>query len=185
MNWSGAMQWLKTNWYVPLLIAAVAVALLIGRLPGPPGGEAPPGKSTAGAEDQNALREEFDRAKAKADARQAAAQPEVKSTDTIIAEHTAELEKKPEPDQAAALLSALGNLYKQKKQDYATAARYYEQVIQDYPDFPGVKGVYHQLMSCYSEMDDQGSLRLLYRKMVEVFPPESNEYLFAKDALGE
>lgn len=185
MNLSGAMQWLKTNWYVPLLIAGVAVALLIGKSSMAPGGDAPPGKTKAGAEDQSALREEFERAKAKADARKAAVVPEGKSTDTVIAEHTAELEKNPEPEQAAALLSALGNLYKQKKQDYPAAARYYEQVIEKYPDFPGIKGIYHQLMSCYSNMDDQGSLRLLYRKMVQVFPPESNEYLFAKDALGE
>ena len=185
MNWSGPVQWLKSNWYVPLLIAGVAVALLMGKIPSSPRGDAPPGKTPVGAEDQNSLRAEFDRAKAEADARKADAVPEVKSTDTIIAEHTAELDTNPEPDQAAALLSALGNLYKQKKQDYPAAARYYEQVIEKYPDFPGIKGVYHQLMSCYSDMDDQGSLRLLYRKMVQVFPPESNEYLFAKDALGE
>lgn len=182
MNWNSALQWLKSNWYVPLLIVGVAVALLIGKIPSSStGGDAPPGSP----EEQSTLRDEFDRAKAKAEARKAAAIPEVKSTDTVIAEHTAELEKSPEPEQAAALLSALGNLYKQKKQDYPAAARYYEQVIEKYPDFPGIKGVYHQLMSCYSNMDDQGSLRLLYRKMVEVFPPESNEYLFAKDALGE
>ena len=184
MIFTRAAQWLKTNWYVPLLIVGVVVALLVGRSATDPGGAAPPGNAKAGDEDQNALREEFDRAKAQAAAREAAV-PEVKTTDTIIAEHTAKLEENPEPDDAAALLSALGNLHKQKKQDYAAAARYYEQIIEKYPDWPGIKGVYHQLMTCYSNLDDQGNLRLLYRKMVAVFPPESNEYQFAKDALGE
>lgn len=179
-----AVQWLKSNWYVPLLIVGVVAALLYGKSgTAPVDSPSPEGKAT-GAGDQNALRDEFTRAKAEAAAREAAV-PEAKSTDAVIAEHTAKLEQNPEPDESAALLSALGNLYKQKKQDYAAAARYYEQIIEKYPDWSGIKGVYHQLMTCYSNLDDQGSLRLLYRKMVEVFPPESNEYQFAKDALGE
>lgn len=173
-------QWLKSNWYLPLLLVGVVVALLIGRSATVENDVPPP----ASGGDQNALKAEFDRAKAQSAARETAPEAE-KSTDTIIAEHTAKLDQNPEPDDAAALLSALGNLHKQKKQDYATAARYYEQIIQDYPEWPGIKGVYHQLMTCYSNLDDQVSLRQLYRKMVENFPPESNEYLFAKDALGE
>jgi lipopolysaccharide biosynthesis regulator YciM len=173
-------QWLKSNWYLPLLLAGVVVALIIGKS----ATVQPDGPPPAAGGDQNALKAEFERAKAQSATRETAAEAE-KSTDTIIAEHTAKLDLKPEPDDAAALLSALGNLHKQKKQDYAAAARYYEQIIQDYPEWPGIKGVYHQLMACYSQLDDQANLRLLYRKMVEVFPPESNEYQFAKDALGE
>jgi lipopolysaccharide biosynthesis regulator YciM len=173
-------QWMKSNWYLPLLLVGVVVAVLIGRSATVQQDAPPP--ATGG--DQNALKAEFERAKAQSTARETAAEAQ-KSTDTIIAEHTAKLDQNPEPDDAAALLSALGNLHRQKKQDYATAARYYEQVIQDYPEWPGIKGVYHQLMTCYSNLDDQANLRLLYRKMVEVFPPESNEYQFAKDALGE
>lgn len=184
MSLTRAAEWLKSNWYIPLLLVGVVVALVFGNSPKAPDPTAPADTAGAAGGDQNALRQEFDRARAKAKEHEEAAPPE-KSTDTIIAEHTAKLEANPPPDESAALLSALGNLHKQKKQDYATAARYYEQIIQDYPDWPGIKGVYHQLMTCYSRLDDQGSLRLLYRKMVEVFPPESNEYQFAKDALGE
>lgn len=184
MSFEKTTQWLKSNWYLPLLVVGVIVALLIGRSVKTPDPLAPTDASDKADANQSALREQFDRAKSQEAAREASATP-VKSTDTIIAEHTAKLDQNPEPEDAAALLSALGNLYKQKKQDYAGAARYYEQVIEKYPDWPGIKGVYHQLMTCYSRMDDQASLRLLYRKMVEVFPPESNEYMFAKDALGE
>lgn len=166
------------------LLAVVAVGgfLLLGRDAISPSGNGAPESNTPGNESQDALRGEFDRAKAQVESREAAIPP-VKSTDTIIAEHTAKLDQNPEPDDAAALLSALGNLHKQKKQDYAAAARYFEQVIEKYPDWPGINGVYHQLMACYSNLDDQVSLRLLYRKMMEVFPEESNEYMFAKDAL--
>jgi lipopolysaccharide biosynthesis regulator YciM len=184
MNLENAVPWLKSNWYVPLLIVGVAAALMFGKSASAPEESSSPGSATTGTGDQNALRDEFARAKAEAAAREATL-PEAKSTDTVIAEHTAKLEQNPEPEEAAALLSALGNLHKQKKQDYAAAARYYEQIIEKYPEWSGIRGVYHQLMTCYSNLDDQGSLRLLYRKMVEVFPEESNEYQFAKDALGE
>jgi len=177
-------QWLKSNWYLPLLVVGVIAALLIGKSAQVSDGGVPPDPAPLAGGDQNALRAEFDRAKAESAARETATDGE-KSTDTVIAEHTAKLDQNPEPDDAAALLSALGNLHRQKKQDYAAAARYYEQIIEEYPEWPGIKGVYHQLMACYSRMDDQPNLRLLYRKMVEVFPPESNEYQFAKDALGE
>ncbi|MBL7647535.1 MAG: hypothetical protein JNK74_15220 [Candidatus Hydrogenedentes bacterium] len=177
------MAWLKSNWYLALaVVLVVGAALYYARGAIAPGGTVEPEPESTAVDAQAALRDEFERAKAAAGAREAQASPE-KSTDTVIAEHTASLEQNPEPEEAAALLSALGNLYKQKKQDYATAARYYEQVIEQYPDWPGIKGVYHQLMTCYSNLDDQSSLRLLYRKMMEVFPEESNEYLFAKDAL--
>jgi hypothetical protein len=184
MSLTRAAEWLKSNWYIPLLLVGVVVALVFGNSPKAPDPTAPADGAGPASGDQSALRQEFERAKAKSQEHEVAAPPQ-KSTDTVIAEHTAKLEANPPPDESAALLSALGNLHKQKKQDYAAAARYYEQILQDYPDWPGIKGVYHQLMTCYSRLDDQGSLRLLYRKMVEVFPPESNEYQFAKDALGE
>lgn len=183
MSDESPVAWLKSKWYLFLLAAMVVVGvLLFGRGTPPSEVEVEPRKEAAGNDNQAELRGEFERAKAQSGAREEAVPPE-KSTDTVIAEHTAKLDENPAPDEAAALLSALGNLYKQKKQDYASAARYYEQVIEKYPDWPGIKGVYHQLMTCYTNLDDQASLRLLYRKMMEVFPEESNEYLFAKDAL--
>jgi len=43
---------------------------------------------------------------------------------------------------------------------------------------------YHQLISCYTHLDDHQSLRLLYREMLRVFPEESGEYRYAEAALG-
>lgn len=178
-----ATGWLKSNRFLPLLLVAAGFAsALSGCGPAEESPGAVSGESAAAGQD--ALRSEFEQARARNAAPEAAPREE-KTTDEVIAEHTAALEGDLEPDAAAARLSALGNLHRQKKQDYTTAARYYEEIIERYPEWPGIKGVYHQLMSCYSQLDDQASLRLLYRKMVEVFPPESNEYQFAKDALGE
>jgi tetratricopeptide (TPR) repeat protein len=162
------------------------IAVVIGRMPATV--EVDPtapldGAGTAPADArQAALRTDFERAKAVSDARNPAGEAE-KNPDTIIAEHKAALAAEPAAEESAALLAALGNLHRQKKRDYATAARYYEELLQKYPDWPGANSIYHQLISCYTQLNDQTSLRLLYRKMVEVFPVESNEYEFARHAL--
>ena len=178
------LSWLKNNWYFPLLFAGIVLAVLIGKYAPSLAEDGVPEAAVATRDSaQDTLRAEFDRAKSKSDARNEAEAPE-RTTDVIIAEHLEKLDAEPAPDEAAGLLAALGNLHSQKKQDYETAARYYEQLIENYPDWPGVKGVYHQLINCYTRLEDQERLRILYRKMVEVFPEESNEYQYARDALG-
>ncbi len=86
-------------------------------------------------------------------------------------------------DEYASRLYALGNLYQQKNLDFATAAGYYELLIDRHPEWPGIRGAYHQLISCYVQTDNQTALRLLYRKMIEVFPEDSEEALYAEAAL--
>jgi hypothetical protein len=172
-------------WYLWLLLLGVGVAIGFGRSAGPtPDGVAPPSGAEA---TQDELRQKFETSLAKQE--EAAQEPSVKSTDTVIEEHLARLdvleeEGAPEPEESAALLSALGNLHKQKKQDYKTAAGYYEELIEKYPDWPGVNAVYHQLISCYTQLEDHVSLRLLYRKMVDVFPEGSNEHEYATAGLA-
>lgn len=87
-------------------------------------------------------------------------------------------------DEYASRLYALGNLYQQKNLDFATAAGYYELLIDRQPEWPGIRGAYHQLISCYVQTDNQTALRLLYRKMIEVFPEDSEEALYAEAALN-
>lgn len=183
MNMDTLLTWVKRYWPIPLLMAGVTGAIIIGRWGPAITAEPPAGTETIVVDEaQRALQDEFNRAARTQRAGEGAG--EERTTDVIIAEHVASLEGDLEPDASAARLSALGNLYKQKKQDYQTAARYFEELIQNYPDWPGIRGVYHQLMSCYEQLNDQPSLRLLYRKMVEVFPEDSNEYQYANAALG-
>ena len=174
-------QKLMGLWYLWLILLGVGIAIGIGRSPGP-SPDAPTPAPTS-SDEQEALREEFEISLAK---QEETPRSETKTTDGIIAEHQArldELDENPVPDESAAILSALGNLHKQKKRDYRTAAGYYEILIEKYPEWPGINAVYHQLISCYTQLDDQQSLRLLYRKMVDVFPAESNEYEYANAGL--
>jgi len=102
-----------------------------------------------------------------------------------IATQLEELERTVEPYEYAARLCALGNLYQQKHGDYATAAGYYELLIDDYPDWPGIASAYHQLITCYKQLDQILALRLLYKKIMVNFPEGSAEYEYAKVSLEE
>jgi tetratricopeptide (TPR) repeat protein len=182
------LAWLKSNWYIPLFVAGVIVAIVAGQMGAGVDGPAAPDTQGATGETadprQQALRAEFERGKKAETARGGTAEPAAeRSTDEIIAEHVKALESSPDAEESAGRLAALGNLHRQKKQDYRAAAGYYERLIQDYPNWPGVGAIYHQLISCYTQLNDQESLRLLYRKMVEVFPAESKEYEYARYAL--
>ena len=88
-------------------------------------------------------------------------------------------------DEYASRVYALGNLYQQRNLDFATAVGYYELLIDRYPEWPGIRGAYHQLISCYIQTENPTALRLLYRKMLEVFPEDSEEALYAEAALNK
>jgi len=102
----------------------------------------------------------------------------------IIAEYQRRLDDDPKHEDAPALLNAMANLSRQKLGDYREAARYYELLLHDYPNWPNIAKVYPQLATCYERLGDMANLRWVYKQMMEKFPPDSQEYLYAKSELG-
>lgn len=114
---------------------------------------------------------------------------EVRATESeraraLIEKHEAALQEHPRSPDAPGLLSAMGNLYRQKLRDYAKAAQCYERLLYDYPTWEGTRRAYIQLVACYEALGNEESLRTTYRRMMEAFPPESQEHLYAKTKLG-
>ena len=101
-----------------------------------------------------------------------------------IAEYQRRLDDDPKHEDAPALLNAMANLSRQKLGDYREAARYYELLLHDYPAWPNIAKVYPQLATCYERLGDLANLRWVYKQMMEKFPPDSQEYLYAKSELG-
>ena len=101
-----------------------------------------------------------------------------------IAEHQARLDANPKSDDAPALLSAMGNLYRQKLLDYEQAAGCFERLISDYPQWPSVRDAYLQLVVCYDRLGDLENRSSILRRIMSDFPPQSEEYLFASRELG-
>lgn len=108
----------------------------------------------------------------------------LRDPDKLIELYTRRLEKSPPPEEVPALLTALGNLYKDRKQDCTSAVQYYERVVIEYPDWEGTKSVYPLLGMCYEELNDSRGKIWLYQEMMRRFPPDSQEYIYAKTELG-
>ena len=102
----------------------------------------------------------------------------------LVAEYQKRLDENPRDPDAPSVLNAMANLSKQKLMDYKAAAQYYELLISGYPDWEGIARVYPQLATCYERMGDVSSMQNVYKRMMRKFPPESQEYLYAKSELG-
>lgn len=163
-------------WYLVVVLVVIALVVVYKLAVG---GEAAPVLENAGAAASNGLA-----------APNAAAAPvakrlsEEEKARATIASHQKKFEEDAHAEDAPSLLLAIGNLNKQKLRDYREAARNYELLIKDYPDWVGISGVYPQLMSCYELLEDSEGLRWLYKEMSEKFPPESNEYKYAQAKLN-
>jgi tetratricopeptide (TPR) repeat protein len=100
-----------------------------------------------------------------------------------IREHRAALEADPRGEDAPAQLSAMGNLYRHKLMNYQEAAQCFEQVIWNFPEWPGKADAFLQLLYCYEKLGDQENHRRVLRQMTESFPADSQEYLYAYSLL--
>lgn len=100
-----------------------------------------------------------------------------------MAQYEETYEADPEHKDAPAYLFAIGNLHLQRFQDYGEAARYFELVVTEHPDWEGAYKVYPQLISCYEHTEDLRGLRWVCSLMLERFPDDSQEYLFARQML--
>jgi tetratricopeptide (TPR) repeat protein len=101
-----------------------------------------------------------------------------------IEEHQAKLDARPASPDAPAYLWAMGNLYRQKFVDYNEAARCYSLLVHDYPDWEGIAPVYIALVTCYERLGRIDDRKFILEKMMERFPSDSQEYLFAKTELS-
>ncbi|MCF6284437.1 MAG: hypothetical protein L3K26_04535 [Candidatus Hydrogenedentes bacterium] len=101
-----------------------------------------------------------------------------------IEEYEEKLDEDPESAEAPALRFALGNLNAQKRRDYVEAARHYELLLYDYPEWPNMRQVFVQLEHCYEKTEDEPKREELFREMKRRFPEGSREYRYANSQLG-
>jgi len=101
-----------------------------------------------------------------------------------IAEYQQRVDADPKSADAPVLLNAMANLSRQKLGDYKEAARCYELILIDYPNWEMIAKVYPQLAVCYEHLGDIKNAQSTYKLMVERFPPESPEHQYAQVQLG-
>lgn len=87
-------------------------------------------------------------------------------------------------DETPANLFRLANLYYSNLQDYEKASLYYEDLIQSFPDYAGLNTVYPNLVVCYQRQANLALERSTYKRMLDYFPADSQEHLYASVHLG-
>lgn len=102
----------------------------------------------------------------------------------VISRHKAQFEADPAGKDAPALLNAMGNLYRYKLGDYANAIQAYQLVLHDYPEYEGIRNTLISLAVCYEHEGNREGVRDVYKQMLKRFPPESQEFQYAKAQLG-
>jgi len=88
-----------------------------------------------------------------------------------------------DPDKPAWLL-AMGTLYMTRFENYLEASRCYEEVILLHSDWEGARAAYPLLVECYEALGDHMGMIRVYEQMMEHFPDDTQEHLWAKDQLG-
>lgn len=109
---------------------------------------------------------------------------DLNNPDQLIEYYRSQLETNPDNPDTPAYLFAMGNLYKLKKMDCASAIPYYERIVIEFPNWEGIKSVFPELASCYEAVNDAHGKIWVYEEMMKRFPEDSQEYLFAKKALN-
>ena len=174
------LQGLKKNWYLiaalVLVVALAAVKFLVGA------GDAPGTASGPGAGERPTM----PTAPENLDALQAATTPDQQEeTRTQIEEYRKKIAEEPKAEDTPAYLMAMGNLYRQKLEDYDEAITCYERIILDFPESTERRPAFLQLEACYLALEDRTGLKWLYEKMVEEFPEDSQEYKYAAQQLED
>jgi tetratricopeptide (TPR) repeat protein len=178
MNSEQLAKGLRENWY---LIAALVVFVALAAVKLVTGSDA---DETQKAADNQTAGEKLPNASDTLQELQRAARPNPEEqARRQIEEYREKLAEEPESEDAPAYYMAMGNLQLQKFSDYEEAAKAYEQVILEFPEWEGVRKAYLQLEACYQKQEDRTGLKWLYEKMVEAFPEESNEYEYATKQL--
>ena len=102
----------------------------------------------------------------------------------VITSYQEKIDNEPQSEEAPALLSAKGNLYRQKLGDYEKAANAYELLLIDYPNWEGIKAVYPALATCYERLQNMDEADQTYERMMNAFPKDSEEYKYAQAKLN-
>lgn len=168
---------LRDNWYLMaiLLVVIVAAVFLYSRS-GSTSAEAEAGKSGQASSTAGVVAQPLEPHPVR--------QTEEENVRATLADYQKKVDADPNGADAPAYLNAMANLSRQKLLDYKEAARLYELILVQYPNWDMIAKVYPQLATCYERLGDLRNTQWVYKQMMDKFPAESPEYQYAQAQLG-
>lgn len=101
-----------------------------------------------------------------------------------IEQHQKRFDASADPVEKAAMLNSMANLYAMKLGDTPKAIELYERVIFEFPEYPGIRGIYPKLAESYGAIGKEEDRRKTYQRMMKAFSEDTQEYQFAASELG-
>ena len=95
-------------------------------------------------------------------------------TETIIARYQRAIQDDPDSEEAALNLRRIANLNYTRLQNYAEAAKIYEELIRRFPDWKGTDRTFAALASCYERRGDSANERYTYERMLKHFAEDTS-----------
>ena len=172
---------LKDNWY---LILAVAVLLVGGAvmalMPSGKKESGPAGVIGSAGDGVDVVRLTGDEMEEIAAAEDYQGMSKADKDAKSIEDYKAKLAEDPDGEAAAATMSSLAVVYR-RQEKYDDAAIVLEELLEKFPDTPNARTALIMLPEIYEAAGDIPMARQTYRRMMEFFPPDSQEHQYAKE----
>jgi lipopolysaccharide biosynthesis regulator YciM len=101
-----------------------------------------------------------------------------------IEQHQKRFDASADPVEKAAMLNSMANLYAMRLGDTPKAIELYERLVFEFPQYPGLRGVYPKLAESYAAVGREEERRKTYQAMMKAFTPDTQEHQFAALELG-
>lgn len=171
---------LKDNWYLILAVAVLLVGgAVVALMPGGEDESGPTGVIGSAGDGVDIVRltdDELEGANA-TDHDQGLTKAE--RDEKYVEDYKAKLAEDPDGDAAAETMSSLAVVYR-RQEKYDDAAIVLEELLQKFPGTPNARTAMIMLPGVYEAAGDVDMARQTYRRMMEFFPPESQEHQYAK-----
>ena len=93
-------------------------------------------------------------------------------------------EMKPSDEDYPLTIFRLGNVYYSTLRDYEKAAPYFQEIVDNHPEYGRMREVLTYLADCFAKNGERSKEIALYEDLMSEYPPDSELYTWAEEQLA-
>lgn len=175
---------LADNWYLILAVVVLLVGGIVAAIMSSREGDPPPTGVIGSVDGVNVVRLSDEQTPGTVPTVGYQDLPPDERDQKYIEDYQEKLQANPDDEEAAGTMMSLAVVYRRLHQ-YDDAAIVLEDLLEKFPDSPNARTAIIQLPEIYQESGDISMARQSYQRMMEKFPPESQEYQWAQKRYSE